>query len=87
MEIKCSVAGKPINIPAIREATLLGAALLGGVGVGAYGSYREAVAAAHRVEQRYLPDKELQSVYQEVYRKYTAIAPLVREVSRIVGDF
>ena len=82
--IKCSVA-KPINIPAIREAILLGQRSLA-VSALEHGSYREAVAAAHRVEQRYLPDKELPvripgSVPQIHSRS------LVREVSRIVGDF
>ncbi len=87
MEIKSNVSGKPINIPEIREATLLGAALLGGVGAGVYGSYTEAVEAAHRIEKRYLPDAQLKEVYREIYRKYTAISPLLREISRIVGEF
>lgn len=87
MEIKSHVFGRPINVPEITEATLLGAALLAGVGAGIYKSYREAVVSASRMANRYLPGPDLQKKYQEVCSKYVQIAPLMREISRIVGEF
>jgi hypothetical protein len=36
---------------------------------------------------RYLPGPDLQKKYQEVCSKYVQIAPLMREISRIVGEF
>ena len=87
MEIKSHVSGKPIIIPEVQEATLLGAALLGGVGAGVFASYGEAAAAASKVRQRYLPDAALHEQYQGFYRTYTEITPLVRKIGNIIGEF
>ena len=46
--MKADVTGITIEVPEMYEATPLGAALLAGLGIGAYGGEREAVLAVRK---------------------------------------
>ncbi|NMB00628.1 MAG: hypothetical protein GX971_03770 [Firmicutes bacterium] len=87
MEIKSSVSGKPIRIPEVPEATLLGAALLGGIGAGAFESYQAGVEAAFRIKKQYVPDDRMQKIYGELYPAFTEVRTLATQISRIIGEF
>lgn len=54
-QIKADITGKAIQVPASVAATSLGAALLAGVGVGAYRDFDQAVAATVRVTREHTP--------------------------------
>lgn len=85
MEIKSAVTNKSIEIPKVQEATLLGAALLGGVGAGVYADHLEAAQATYQFSHVYQPDPKLMEKYREVYQTYQEILPLVRKISQIIG--
>lgn len=81
MEIKSTVTKKPIEIPAVQESTLLGAALLGGVGVGVYRDHYEAAQATYRANFAYQPDAQLKDRYAQLYDTYQKILPMARQIS------
>jgi xylulokinase len=86
MEIKASVTNLPHQIVDAEEATALGAALLGGLGAGVYGSVDEARAAMRYGQNDVAPDTAnvaiYETIYREVYRRfYPTIAPLSQAIS------
>jgi sugar (pentulose or hexulose) kinase len=68
MQIKADVSGCRFESLHMPESTLLGAALLAGVGAGVYRDETEAVGAVVPIERRtYLPDMKRHASYQEIY--------------------
>jgi len=86
MEIKAAVLNLPIEVPAVQESTLLGAALLGGLGAGVYRDEHEALSETYRVLRTYEPDPKLVRAYADLYAAYCRILPLAGEISRIIAN-
>ncbi len=70
LQIKADVTGCRIEASAEPEATLLGAALVAGIGAGIYASQSEAFAtlAPHPMEI-FLPDPERHEIYRQLYEQ------------------
>jgi autoinducer 2 (AI-2) kinase len=69
-QILADVLGRPVRVPAVTEATALGAAILAGTGVGAFGdaaATATALAAGGRVHQ---PDPATAPAYEEAFRRW-----------------
>jgi xylulokinase len=70
MQIKADVFGCPLDVLAQKEATLLGAALLAGLGSGVY---PDAHAAAERLGgcglERFEPESARHAVYEDLYER------------------
>lgn len=66
-QIKADVTGKIIKVPTSDTATTLGAAILAGVGTGAYCSFKEAVDRTVSVTRVHLPDMKIHKEYQKYY--------------------
>lgn len=69
-QIKADVTGKVIHVPASDTATTLGAAILAGVGVGAYRSFGEAVSRTIHVKKTYRPNDGNADIYNRNYTLY-----------------
>ncbi len=69
-QIKADVTGAPIDVPASDTATTLGAALLAGVGVGAYNGFESAVAGCISVARSHEPQRAVASIYEQGYYTY-----------------
>lgn len=67
MQIKAEVTGCRIRVPQITEAAATGAALLAGMGVGAFHSSEEAAASLHPIETTYEPASEAKAAYDDIY--------------------
>ena len=80
LKIVASVLGIPIERTAVEEGAAYGAALLGGVAAGTFASAQEAVDACVRVRDTVEPDPEWQRVYEDGYRRYTALYPAIKGV-------
>jgi L-fuculokinase len=82
LQTKANVLGRPVEIVDISEATLLGAALLGGVGAGFYPSIPEAQDAVRFNIQTIEPDMPCHDEYLSIVESYnripSALAPLSR---------
>lgn len=67
MQNKADITGKIIEVPAIEEATPLGAALISGIGIGIYKNEKEAFDETYQLGSTYEPNKKNQAVYDEYY--------------------
>jgi xylulokinase len=79
--IKADVLGVPVAIPSEGETAVLGAAILAAVGVGAFGSLEEGVAAMTSVARRLEPDPVAHARYDELFGVYRALYPALRAVA------
>jgi xylulokinase len=67
-QIQADCAEKPVVLSRIRDSTVIGAAILGTVGTGIYGSYKEAVDNMYHVEERREPIPENAAIYRKQYK-------------------
>jgi xylulokinase len=75
------VYGQPVEILAAEEGGAYGAALLAGVGSGAWPSVDEACGAAVRVSAQIEPEKTNAQLMDDQYQRYRAIYPALKVVS------
>ena len=88
MQNKADISGRPVFTLEIEEATALGAAILAGVGVGAYKDLSEAVQMVHKPGKMYEPDNILSSSYSELFEIYREIYPALHQINnRIYNRF
>ena len=71
MQLKADLLGVPVEVSSQEEPGTFGAALLAGVGVGAYGSLTEA-AEMVRISRRYEPNRERGARYQSKLERHRA---------------
>lgn len=69
-QIQADVYGRPAQVLREGESTVLGAALLGGVGAGLFGSIEEGVEAMVHVAGEIEPSAENHRIYEEMYAAY-----------------
>jgi xylulokinase len=77
--ILASVLDTDLEIVASPEGAAQGAALLAGVGAGAWGDVRDACRAAVRIDRVEHPDPETAGRYREVHARFRALYPAVKE--------
>jgi xylulokinase len=84
-QIKADVTGFSVEVPEILETAVLGAAILGATGIGAYPDVASAIHGMTHVSRRLEPRAELRDLYDTAYDAYTrlhpAIAPIVRALA------
>lgn len=81
MQNKADMLGKPIEVPAVEEATPLGAAILAGIGVGLYRDEKDAFARVYRPGKTYQPDLKLTEQYARRFEVFKQIYPALKDVS------
>jgi xylulokinase len=79
MQNKADVVGKPIEVPEIEEAVVLGAAILAGIGVGVYRDAADAYAHVHRPGRVYEPDAARNAAYREWFTTFESLYPALKE--------
>jgi xylulokinase len=81
LQIKADVSGIELQHPNLPEATLLGAALMAGVGSGVYASFEEAIHALPAQEsQVYVPDPLRHSQYRSLFENgFSRFRPMLLE--------
>ncbi len=81
-QIQADCTNKTAVLPRIRDSTVIGAAMLGTVGTGIYGSYEEAVSNMFRVEERREPIPENVAIYEKQYGIFNKL--LVAELGELI---
>lgn len=81
MQNKADVTGKVIEVPALEEATTLGAALLAGIGLGIYTDEKDAFQQTYKEGQIYEPDLDRQKQYEDYYHIFKKMYPSLREMN------
>jgi xylulokinase len=84
-QIQADVYGREVELVEADEGAAYGAALLAGVGGGAWASVDEACAAAVRVRERTAPDAAGARVMDERYQNFRAIYPALRRIAEASG--
>jgi len=79
LQLAADVLGLPVERTRVIETATLGAAMLAGVGSGAYADLEEAVEATVRIETRFVPDPKRHAAYQARLERYRELYPLLRE--------
>lgn len=88
MQNKADVAGRPVEVPDIEEATPLGAAILAGIGVGVYRDEEEAFERVYRPGAVYEPDRRLSEKYARWFEIYRELYPAAKTVNhRLFEEF
>ena len=80
MQNKADVVGRPVEVPAVEEATPLGAAILAGIGVGIYANEQEAFERVYRAGQTFEPNTALSKEYAERFQLYKQIYPALKQL-------
>jgi xylulokinase len=78
LRIVASVLGIPLERTVVEEGAAYGAALLAGVGCGAFADVHEAVARAVHVRDVVEPDASWQEAYEHGYARYKLLYPALR---------
>ena len=86
MQNKADVTGLPIEVPEVKEATPLGAAILAGIGVGLYRDEQHAFERVYRPGKSYRPDPHVTSKYAEWYQIYKQLYPSLKPVNHQLYD-
>jgi xylulokinase len=86
MQNKADVAGLPIDVPDVEEATPLGAAILAGIGVGLYTDEQEAFERVYKPGKTYQPDTLLTSKYSEWFQIYKQLYPVLAPISHQIYE-
>ncbi|MGA2761766.1 MAG: FGGY family carbohydrate kinase [Spirochaetia bacterium] len=76
------IFGRPVARPRVTEAGCLGAAIMAGVGSGAFSGFADGVAAMVSLGERIEPDAARQRAYEPVYQRHRALWPLLRDYLR-----
>ena len=81
LRMKADVTGLPVEVTANPEVTLLGAAILAGIGAGVYRDERDALLRMRFPLTVYEPDMSRHAEYRERYEKvFSRVAPALKEV-------
>lgn len=76
LQIKADITGKPFLTLENKETGCLGAAILAGVGSGAFASAEDAVAKLVKVKETVYPDAKNSAAAKKVYDRYCALENL-----------
>ncbi|MFW9926531.1 MAG: FGGY-family carbohydrate kinase [Candidatus Thorarchaeota archaeon] len=72
-QIQADCTNKPVILPKVRDSTVIGAAMLGAVGTGVYGNYKEAYENMFHVEERRVPIPENVEIYKNLYSVFNKL--------------
>ncbi len=74
-QLKADILGAPVEVPYISDGELVGAAVIGGVGLGIYKDLREGAFKMYRFRRILYPNPEKKRVYDELFSLYKELYP------------
>jgi len=81
MQNKADMVGRPIEVPAVEDASPLGAAILAGIGVGLYKDEQDAFEHVHKPGRTYEPNSDLVPKYARWFGIYQQLYPSLKSIS------
>jgi xylulokinase len=87
LQLKADITGKRIVVPEVTEASLLGAALLAGVGAGVFSSLEDAVDRACRTVSAFEPRPERTATYDRLFPIYKDLYDAFIDISGRLATF
>lgn len=86
LQLSADILGMPVERTQGVDTGTLGAAILAGVGSGAYAGFEQAVETAVHVEKAFAPDPERHAAYQVKLERYRELYPLLRDYLHRLRD-
>ena len=87
MQIKAALAGRPMVVAHVEEATCLGAAILGGTGAGVFSNVEQAHEHVRFDSRTIEPDADLQRFYEDRYRSvFLSLYDSLHDIHHAIGD-
>jgi len=87
LQMKADVTGLPIEITTNPEVTLLGVAILAGIGAGLYRDLNDAVSRIGFTTEDFAPDQTRHAAYERPYRDvYLKLADSLRPVHQAIDS-
>ena len=83
--IKANVLGVEVLVPAVTEASLVGAAILAAVGTGAHPDLRTGLAAMTREAERIVPDPAEVAIYDRAFAVYEELHARLAPANQALG--
>jgi xylulokinase len=83
--IKADVLGVEVAVPEVTEASLVGAAILAAVGVGAHRDLRAGIEAMVRVAERITPNPDAVAAYDQVFGVYEELHARLAPANEALG--
>ena len=83
---KADITGKLIEVPAIEEATPLGAALVSGIGIGIYKDEKEAYQRTYHTSYVCEPDMNNKVLYDDYYHIYKNLYPDLKNINNNIYE-
>lgn len=77
-QLLADICGVPVRLPQEKEATALGAGIVGAVGIGAYSNYTEAVWKMVHFSKTFFPCFKNKDVYDKLFQLYFEIRNSMR---------
>jgi len=85
-QIKADVLDVPVAVPEVREAALLGAAVIGATGIGWYTDTINAIRSMVRIAQRCEPNAARRATYDALFDAYVALWPAIAPTVHRLGS-
>jgi len=85
-QVKADVLHRPVLQPRVLETTALGAAMLAGVGIGAFDGLREAGECMVHIEAIFQPRPETRARYDQLFTLYRNLYPRLRDTFRCLSE-
>ena len=79
-QVKADVTGFPVAVPTVLETAVVGAAVLGATGLGAYPDVPSAIHGMTRVAHRLAPRAEHRDRYDRAFEAYKRLHPAIAPV-------
>ncbi len=79
-EIITNVLGKVIEIPVFEDPSF-GTGLLGGIGIGLYKDFEDAVKKCIKIKDKLKPDKTIKKKYEKIFDLYTKTLDKLQDIS------
>lgn len=86
LKMKADVTGRPVEVPRKQEVTLLGCAILAGVGVGIYPDIRTALDNIDFPLDEYQPEPAHHAKYSELFGIFSTIPPALADPYRRIQE-
>lgn len=86
MQNKADITGKRIEVPAVEEATPLGAAILAGIGAGVYKNEQDAHDMTYKVGPEYEPNDQNKQKYDQYYQIYKQLYPQLKDLNNEIYE-
>ena len=81
-QVKADVTGFTVAVPRVLETGVVGSAILGAVGIGAYLDLRAAIIGMTAVDRRLQPRLEHRATYDVLFEAYRALYPATAAILR-----